>query len=267
MNRGDISGLFRKLGLSRIADDIRFRVMKFKHRDKNRQFKTAYPDVALPPDYLIYESFQMDYDKYYHGGKRTAAWLVGHFEQHKEPKNLSVLDWGCGPGRTIRHLPDLMPDGNKFYGTDVNRRSVAWCRKHIPRVDFRTNELHPPLDFAAAQMDVVYAVSIITHLSEDNQIKWLQEIKRVLRPGGIFLLTSHGEVFKTIMTQTERDRYERDEIVIRGNTTEGHRVYGAFHPPAKMRELFGRYFKILSHEPGKIVNGKPLQDVWVLVKE
>ena len=235
-------------------------------RKVNAAFKKAHPETSLPPDYLIYESLQMNSDKYYNGRKRTAKWLADYFAKFKKTKNLSVLDWGCGPGRTVRHLPAAMPQSNTFYATDVNRKSIAWCQKHISQVDFRTNELQPPLNFKAEQMDVVYAISIITHLSEENQLKWLQEIRRVLKSGGIFLVTSHGLVFKTIMTDSERAQYERDEIVIRDGATEGHRVYGAFHPPQKMREIFGKYFKILSHEPGKIVNGKPLQDIWVLEK-
>jgi len=267
MNRGTISGFFRKLGLSHLVDNVRFNVMKLQNRSKNTQFKAQHPDVKLPPDYLIYESFQMDYEKYYSGGKKTAKWLIDYFEKFKKLENINLLDWGCGPGRTVRHFPELFSDNSSFYGTDVNRKSVKWCSENITGVSFATNELSPPFRYESSMLDVAYAISILTHLSEDKQKKWLEEINRVLKNGGLFLVTTHGVVFETILSEEERKLYKENKIVIRGNVREGHRVYGAFHPPKIMREVFEKNFKILSHEPGKIVNGKPLQDIWVLQKK
>jgi hypothetical protein len=73
----------------------------------------------LPPDYLLYESYGMRYAAYADGGKQAAEWLFGmvspwleSFEADKR-KPLSVLDWGCGPARMIRHLPDLLPPGSR----------------------------------------------------------------------------------------------------------------------------------------------------------
>ncbi|MDZ7626596.1 MAG: hypothetical protein U5J96_19370 [Ignavibacteriaceae bacterium] len=38
-------------------------------------FKEKNPDVILPPDYMIYESFQMNYENYYNDSVSTAEWL------------------------------------------------------------------------------------------------------------------------------------------------------------------------------------------------
>lgn len=266
MNRGTISGLFRKLGLSHLVDYIRFHVKRLENSSKNKAFQQQNPDVAIPPDYLIYESFQMNYEKYYLGGRKTAKWLTEHFRKYKKLNNIAILDWGCGPGRTIRHLPELMDASCSFSGTDVNTTSIDWCKKHLKGITFAENQLQPPLTYGASQFDIAYAISILTHLSEENQHKWLVELQRVLKPSGIFLVTTHGVVFKTILSEEERKLYEEEQIVIRGNVREGHRVYGAFHPPAKMRTIFENYFNVLAHVPGTIQNGKPEQDVWVLQK-
>jgi SAM-dependent methyltransferase len=267
MNRGDISGLIRKLRLSHLVDYLRYNSKKISNSAKNKAFKVAYPEVKLPPDYLIYESFQMDYERYYAGGRKTAEWLVDHWKNHKNLENAMVLDWGCGPGRTIRHLPDILGAGCSVFGTDVNEKSIAWCQENIDNIDFSVNKLDPPFTYSGDKFDVAYAISILTHLSEAKHHSWLAEIKRVLKKDGIFFVTTHGEVFKTVLAEAEVKAYENNEIVIRGHVREGHRVYGAFHPPVKIREIFEQYFTVLMHEPGTIRDGKPGQDKWILQKK
>ena len=46
--------------------------MKYQNKKDNEAFKKKFPDIVLPPDYLMYESFKLDYASYYFGGKKTA---------------------------------------------------------------------------------------------------------------------------------------------------------------------------------------------------
>jgi len=50
----------------------------------------------------------------------------------------------------------------------------------------------PPLPFPDNSFDLIYAVSVFTHLSEEHQRTWLPELRRVLRPGGRLLLVDIG---------------------------------------------------------------------------
>jgi SAM-dependent methyltransferase len=52
--------------------------------------------------------------------------------------------------------------------------------------------MNPPLPFEDASFDLVYSISVFTHLDEEMQDAWLNELKRVLRPGGILIITVHG---------------------------------------------------------------------------
>lgn len=102
----------------------------------------------------------------------------------------NVLDWGVGCGRLARHFPQA--DGGAFSGCDIDRDNVAWCREHL-RGRFVGSSLQPPLPFDDGEFDVVYGISVFTHLRESLQDRWLDELRRVLRPGGIVLTTVHGE--------------------------------------------------------------------------
>jgi hypothetical protein len=65
--------------------------------------------------------------------------------KYRSGKNLTILAWGCGPGRIIRHMPDLFDESGQCHGTDYNFRSIAWCRENLPGIQFAINDLKPPL--------------------------------------------------------------------------------------------------------------------------
>jgi SAM-dependent methyltransferase len=266
MNKAALSTLLRRAGLMHLADTIRFRVMQARHRAENQAFRAAHPAVVLPPDYLMYESFKLSYSSYYDGGRQTAEWLKGHLAPYLSLQNQQILDWGCGPGRVIRHLPEVIGAGCHFTGTDANAQSVAWCRTHLPGLTFLQNGMSPPLAAEAATFDAAYGISIFTHLSAQGHESWLTELLRVLRPGGVLLLTTHGAAFRAILTEVEQATFDAGQLVERSNVREGHRVFAAFQPARFLVSLFGEWLTVLRHEPGQWLGHTASQDVWVLRK-
>lgn len=265
MLKSRISAALRTLGLLYAADMLRFRIEKWRHAAKNREFRRQHPDFVLPPDYLLYESFRLDYEKYFLSGQTAAQWLVqliGKYISHTEQ---DILDWGCGPGRIIRHLPVLLP-GSRITGSDYNAGTIAWCRVHLPGITFKKNGLVPPLDVAENSQDVLYGFSIFTHLSEENHITWASEIHRVLKPQGIAILSTQGDHFLPLLTDSESKAYQRGELVVRGRVKEGHRTFSAFQPKKYMLYLFNA-FELLEHQIVTPTLGAPLpQDIWVFRK-
>lgn len=266
MKKGDISNLLRRFGLIYFTDWLRFYHQKYKNIQINSTFKKKHPDVKLPSDYLMYESFQINYYKYYNGGLDMAKWLTDHFKKHIDLKDKRVLDWGCGPGRIIRHLPAVMNNNCAFFGTDYNENSIAWCSKNLPEIQFNKNELTAKLPYNTDAMDVIYGISIFTHLSEQMHYDWFNELHRVLKPGGIMLLSTQGDNFKLKLTEPEVFQYNKGEIVVRGNVKEGHRTYSAFHPNGFMESLFAAV-DILEHvvQTSDDKNWVP-QDLWIIKK-
>ncbi len=263
MNRAFFSLVLRSLGLIYFGDRIRYILHYLKNFRANKKFRRANPGVSLPPDYLIYESFRMDYNKYYFGGLETARWLISVLEKHVSFKNLSILDWGCGPGRIVRHLPSLLDKSCKIYGADYNSKSIEWCRKNLKGISFYRNSLSPPMTYDDNSFDIILGLSIFTHLSEEMHNFWFNELLRIIRINGIILLSTQGEAFLEKLSGEEIKKFNNGELVIRGKTREGHRTYSAFHSPAYMKKLISPN-KILGFIEGRRSKRNPGQDLWIV---
>lgn len=103
-----------------------------------------------------------------------------------------VLDWGCGHGRVIRHFCSLEERAVPT-GIDIDADNIRWAQENLPEVAFSVGPLMPPTAFAEGAFDLVYGISVMTHLTADVQIAWLREIRRILAPGGLALLTFAGD--------------------------------------------------------------------------
>lgn len=266
IQKKDISGFLRKIGLLSLSDMVVFYSQKLKNREANKRFREQFPDVALPLDYLMYESFQLNYQKYYVESVESAHWLASLFGKHTDLNNKKILDWGCGPGRVIRHMPSVFGQDCSFYGTDYNKNSIEWCRKNLPNIAFNHNGLDAQLPYGDNYFDCIYGISIFTHLSEAMHHAWTKELLRVLKPGGIMLQTMQGNNFVEKLTESEQAIFKRGEIVVRGKVKEGHRMYSAFHPEPFVRQLFSAA-EIIDHIKRAPENGRALpQDVWMVKK-
>jgi SAM-dependent methyltransferase len=104
---------------------------------------------------------------------------------------LHILDFGCGCARVLRYL--TVPGGAHLHGVDVDAEAIAWCTANLPgTARFSTVGRRPPLPYPDVSLDVIFAVSVFTHLTEQDQKRWLPELRRVLKPDGVLLLTVLG---------------------------------------------------------------------------
>jgi SAM-dependent methyltransferase len=175
----------------------------------------------------------------------------------------SVLDFGCGCGRVTRYWEGF---GGTISGSDVSAHAIEWCRANLPFATFQTNAIAPPLAFEDKSFDLVYALSVFTHLTAELQIAWRDELHRVLRSGGTLLLTTHGRSYLPRLDDEERARFERGELVVRWADLPGTNLCSAYHPEQYLRSTFADGFGFLELEP-EGARGNPTQDLVLLRKE
>jgi len=142
----------------------------------------------------------------------------------------ALLDWGCGCGRVLRHWSDL--PRTHVLGCDINPKMVDWCNEHLPFANAAVNDLSPPLPYGDSTFDLLYAFSVMTHLSEDLQHTWMHECHRVLKPGGYLLFSTLGEYFvsRNRLTPEERRSFADGNLVVLYETSAGTSLCSAYHP-------------------------------------
>jgi len=172
----------------------------------------------------------------------------------------AVLDVGCGSGRMALPLTGYLNSEGRYAGFDISEKAIAWCQEHIsrphPNFDFAVadiyNSLYNPkgkyqsLDFrfpyADESFDVVFLTSVFTHMFPPDVDHYLDEIARVLKPGGrslctFFLLNEESLALIAAGKGTHNFKYERP-----GYRTihEKREEEGIAFPEAFIRELYGK---------------------------
>ena len=218
-----------------------------------------------PPRLIVRVAGTPDVSWFLESGRAAASAIRGALERAGRPiEELdSILDFGCGCGRVTRRWAGL--DGVHVHGSDRNAAAIAWCRANLGFARFETNELAPPLPHGSGTFDLVYALSVFTHLTERLGLAWAEELARVLRPGGYLLLTTHGARYREKLTPRERARFDAGSLVVRRPESVGSNLCAAFHPRAYVQETLAGPLEPVEFVP-EGATGNPYQDLHLLRK-
>jgi SAM-dependent methyltransferase len=175
-----------------------------------------------------------------------------------------VLDFGCGAGRTLRHFVSEA-ERAEIWGCDIDGESVAWLEENLsPPLRVFRNDADPPLPRPDGYFDLIWAVSVFTHLVE-NWSDWLLELRRVLRPDGLLVATFMGAGMSELIAGEPWNEEATGMNALRyGQSWElgGPMV---LHSPWWIREHWGRGFEVRELLPsGFASDGSTGQGIAVL---
>jgi 2-polyprenyl-6-hydroxyphenyl methylase/3-demethylubiquinone-9 3-methyltransferase len=116
-----------------------------------------------------------------------------------------VLDVGCGEGY---FTAELARAGAATVGADVSQEALRRARDRHPELELLPIAPHGPWPLPDAAFDIVWAGETIEHVADTAA--WLSEVRRVLRPGGVLLLSTpaHGRTVVLALALSER-RFDR----------------------------------------------------------
>lgn len=206
---------------------------------------------AIPPPELIYlVAGHRNPRQFIETGRRTNEAIRGLLKKHdlKVEQFGAILDFGCGVGRIMRHWSTTK--GPSWHGTDYNPALVDWCKGHLKFSEFRVNTLSGELPYEAETFDFVYAFSVFTHLSEPLQFFWINELARVLKPGGYVYFTTHGENYVSTLTPAELKQFRNGQLVIREQQQSGSNFCAVFHPVSYVHDQIAKNFEVVDFIPG-----------------
>jgi SAM-dependent methyltransferase len=98
-----------------------------------------------------------------------------------------ICDMGCGPGQIARYLHH---QGVKTLGVDLSAKMVEEARRLNPEIHFHQGDMLslPDEDNSWGGIAAFYC---IIHIPREQIVDALREMKRVLKPGGVLLVTFH----------------------------------------------------------------------------
>jgi SAM-dependent methyltransferase len=123
-------------------------------------------------------------------------------EMNKKPFDRKMLDWlvekvdnlgmicdiGCGPGQIAEYLHRR---GVRACGIDLSAEMVKEAQRSNPDIPFQQGNMLSLTEVADNSFGGIAAFYCIIHVPRSLVVSALQELKRVLRPGGVLLLTFH----------------------------------------------------------------------------
>ena len=261
--RSRIAIVLGRLYLLGLADRLLMWIRVLAEYPASRNFARDHPDFPVPPARLLFETAGHVSPAHYRDtGRAHAQFFARLIGEHAPRSSLSVLEWGCGSGRIIRHLKAAGLDpGARVIGVDVDRANIEWCRAHVQGIEFRECAALPPLPLADGTLDVVYHYSVWTHLTQASIEAWVKDMARALRDDGLMIGTSHGDRYRDMLSAAQAAAYGSGHPVEHTGCAEGHKRFLGFHPPEFLEPLLRRYFEDVRRVPTADAPAIP-QDVW-----
>ncbi len=112
-----------------------------------------------------------------------------------------LLDFGCGTGTSLIIGKKRFPE-TQFIGLDVDSAILAIAEQKIGKQELDINLIcsqNPELPFENNSSDKVISSWVFHHLTKDEKIRAFKEIKRILKPKGLFILADWGKPSNTFM--------------------------------------------------------------------
>jgi SAM-dependent methyltransferase len=218
------------------------------------------PPFQLANRVLSLEGRSDPFEAYERLGAETKSALVGLLPDGWSFTGKRVLDFGCGAGRTLRHFLVEAEEG-EFWGADIDAASIQWLEAALcPPLHVRRSAVLPPLGLQYGSLDLAWAISVFTHLT-DSSIPWLLELHRLLKSGGLLIATYMGRWNSDTLTGEAWDEERVGMNVLRHN-----QQWDAGGPVVLMsdwwvRAHWGRAFEFLEVAPN--IHGQ----TWALLRK
>ena len=178
----------------------------------------------------------------------------------------NILDFGCGTGRVLRNITNS--DQANLWGIDIDSAAIRWCQKRLNGARFEHIDPNPPTYFNRESFDLIFSISVFTHLDERRQNQWLEEMSRLLQPGGILIASVHGDHHRElhsreldmmsgfVFNDSKRRFFKKDGLP--------HFYQDAHHTKQYVLENWSRFFTIIDYVEKGIVDH---HDAVVLTKK
>ena len=102
-------------------------------------------------------------------------------------KGKKILDLGCGSGIYVK---ELIKKGAKIKAMDISSELIKIARQENPKIEFKIGSISKKLPYKKGEFDIVLGALVMHYI--DNWTPAFKEIKRVLKPKGLFVFSTEN---------------------------------------------------------------------------
>lgn len=167
---------------------------------------------------------------------------------------LSVLDVGCGSGTTDRFLVDRV---GTLCGVDVSEEMLALARENAPSSKFTWYD-GEKLPFQDGTFDVIIAICVLHHVPRSKRFKFVSEMNRVARPGGLIAVFEHNPFNPLTRHAVNSCELDKDAILISSRQTAALMMEAGAIDPRCCNYLFTPFGGLVGRGFDRVFRNLPL---------
>lgn len=141
---------------------------------------------------------------------RRTREVLSAIEQFVDGPVRNIIDLGTADARMLSSIHQEYPDAN-CVGVECNQELVDFAKAKFPHLRIVKGDVQR-LDFSAGSFDVCIAAAVIEHVPDP--LEMVQEVKRILRPRGVFVLTSPDPFWERLAVLVGHIEREQHQIVM-----------------------------------------------------
>ncbi|NUQ82353.1 MAG: class I SAM-dependent methyltransferase [Bacteroidetes bacterium] len=244
-----------------------FSYLRYFRRNQQESFVRNQLLLKMYPNRQVYEIFgKLDYHRFFASGEFAAQSIHSVLKPYFSAEKPAVLDLGCGLSRVLNPLKKWYPEGT-FHGCDLDGDMIQWNARHFPENHYTVNLLDHPLPYSDQSFDLVFSLSVVTHLDADSIRILFGEVSRILKPGGFYLFTTIDDFYASRnLYGKEREAFYAGQPVLRPYK-DGSRLFTSYTPTIWIISQLPDSLTLQVHHPGADLQIAGSQDVLVVRKK
>ena len=150
--------------------------------------------------------------------------------------SMKILDFGCGIGNSIPHFRKHLAK-SKLICADVSERSLEIAHKRFPGEETFL-KINKNIPLPCSSQDVVFSACVFHHISHDQHMQWLVELRRITKPGGVLIIYEHNPWNPLTVRAVKTSRLDVNAHLIRGGIMRKRAANAGWERPRVDYKLF-----------------------------
>lgn len=156
--------------------------------------------TVSPKDGMVYPGVE---EQYFDLGRRALELVLFSAQLCDKPHYPDILDLPCGYGRVLRWLRAEYRYA-RITACDLDRPAVDFCAAELGAIPMYSQPDLRALPFAA-QFDLIWVGSLLTHLPEAQWLVALDCFVRWTRECGVLIFSTHGRCYTSLLARGQRN--------------------------------------------------------------